>query len=129
MLIPALNHFKTMKCVSQFVSSFSILKISFMASVPLNFLLFFFYCPGTTPTPLSLRVRRALDHQDMPWQLRYIGQPEYGEVFLFKCLFVRRGGYLAKQIDLKVDVCMVFELENVSLNEAFEQPISFQVIK
>jgi len=33
----------------------------------------------TTPTPLSLRVRRALDHQDMPWQLRYIGQPEYGD--------------------------------------------------
>ncbi|XP_015524429.1 mediator of RNA polymerase II transcription subunit 18 [Neodiprion pinetum] len=29
--------------------------------------------------PLSLRVRRALDHQDMPWQLRYIGQPELGD--------------------------------------------------
>ncbi|XP_034233580.1 mediator of RNA polymerase II transcription subunit 18 [Thrips palmi] len=33
----------------------------------------------TTPTPLNLRVRRALDHQEMPWQLRYIGQPEYGD--------------------------------------------------
>lgn len=34
------------------------------------------------PTPevhLSLRVRRALDHADMPWQLRYIGQPELGD--------------------------------------------------
>lgn len=28
---------------------------------------------------LSLRVRRALDYQDMPWQLRYIGQPELGD--------------------------------------------------
>ncbi|XP_046740106.1 mediator of RNA polymerase II transcription subunit 18 [Diprion similis] len=28
---------------------------------------------------LLLRVRRALDHQDMPWQLRYIGQPELGD--------------------------------------------------
>lgn len=34
---------------------------------------------GTSPQPLlSLRVRRALDYQDMPWQLRYIGQPEMG---------------------------------------------------
>ncbi|CAH1401178.1 mediator of RNA polymerase II transcription subunit 18 [Halyomorpha halys] len=31
---------------------------------------------GTSPQPLLLRVRRALDYQDMPWQLRYIGQPE-----------------------------------------------------
>lgn len=30
------------------------------------------------PAPLSLRVRRALDCTDMPWQLRYIGQPELG---------------------------------------------------
>ncbi|XP_058801672.1 mediator of RNA polymerase II transcription subunit 18 [Phymastichus coffea] len=29
--------------------------------------------------PLFLRVRRALDYQDMPWQLRYIGQPELGD--------------------------------------------------
>ncbi|XP_043275527.1 mediator of RNA polymerase II transcription subunit 18 [Venturia canescens] len=29
--------------------------------------------------PLLLRVRRALDCQDMPWQLRYIGQPELGD--------------------------------------------------
>lgn len=30
------------------------------------------------PAPLSLRVRRALDSLDMPFQLRYIGQPELG---------------------------------------------------
>ncbi|XP_034939774.1 mediator of RNA polymerase II transcription subunit 18 [Chelonus insularis] len=29
--------------------------------------------------PLYLRVRRAMDHTDMPWQLRYIGQPELGD--------------------------------------------------
>lgn len=29
--------------------------------------------------PLLLRVRRALDYLDMPWQLRYIGQPELGD--------------------------------------------------
>ncbi|XP_011500368.1 PREDICTED: mediator of RNA polymerase II transcription subunit 18 [Ceratosolen solmsi marchali] len=29
--------------------------------------------------PLFLRVRRALDYPDMPWQLRYIGQPELGD--------------------------------------------------
>ncbi|XP_043258427.1 mediator complex subunit 18 isoform X1 [Colletes latitarsis] len=29
--------------------------------------------------PLLLHVRRALDYQDMPWQLRYIGQPELGD--------------------------------------------------
>ncbi|XP_017886070.1 mediator of RNA polymerase II transcription subunit 18 [Ceratina calcarata] len=29
--------------------------------------------------PLLLRVRRALDYQDMPWQLRYIGQHELGD--------------------------------------------------
>lgn len=29
--------------------------------------------------PLSLRVRRALDYPDMPWQLRYIGQSELGD--------------------------------------------------
>ncbi|XP_011314324.1 mediator of RNA polymerase II transcription subunit 18 [Fopius arisanus] len=29
--------------------------------------------------PLLLRVRRALDCTDMPWQLRYIGQPELGD--------------------------------------------------
>ncbi|EEB12857.1 conserved hypothetical protein [Pediculus humanus corporis] len=33
---------------------------------------------STMPAPLSLRVRRALDCTDMPWQLRYIGQPELG---------------------------------------------------
>ncbi|KAF4524431.1 hypothetical protein B566_EDAN013714 [Ephemera danica] len=34
---------------------------------------------GTSPQPLLLRVRRALDYPDMPWQLRYIGQPELGK--------------------------------------------------
>ncbi|KAF7998011.1 hypothetical protein HCN44_009409 [Aphidius gifuensis] len=29
--------------------------------------------------PLSLRVRRALDYPEMPWQLRYIGQHELGD--------------------------------------------------
>ncbi|RZF34930.1 hypothetical protein LSTR_LSTR011424 [Laodelphax striatellus] len=33
---------------------------------------------GSSPQPLLLRVRRALDTQDAPWQLRYIGQPELG---------------------------------------------------
>ncbi|CAB0019831.1 unnamed protein product [Nesidiocoris tenuis] len=31
---------------------------------------------GTQPQPLSLRVRRATDYPDMPFQLRYIGVPE-----------------------------------------------------
>ncbi|KAL1131798.1 hypothetical protein AAG570_011410 [Ranatra chinensis] len=31
---------------------------------------------GASPQPLLLRVRRALDYPDMPWQLRYIGQQE-----------------------------------------------------
>lgn len=31
------------------------------------------------PAPLLLRVRRALDCTDVPWQLRYIGQPELGK--------------------------------------------------
>ncbi|XP_047000255.1 mediator of RNA polymerase II transcription subunit 18 [Schistocerca americana] len=31
---------------------------------------------GTSAQPLLLRVRRALDYPDMPFQLRYIGQPE-----------------------------------------------------
>lgn len=30
------------------------------------------------PQPFLLRVRRALDHPDYPWQLRYLGQPELG---------------------------------------------------
>jgi len=29
--------------------------------------------------PFMLRVRRALDHPDYPWQLRYLGNPELGE--------------------------------------------------
>jgi hypothetical protein len=39
---------------------------------------------GTNLQPLLLRVRRALDYQDMPWQLRYIGQPEIGESLQIK---------------------------------------------
>jgi hypothetical protein len=42
-------------------------------------LIFIFGSGGTNLQPLLLRVRRALDYQDMPWQLRYIGQPEIGE--------------------------------------------------
>jgi hypothetical protein len=43
------------------------------------FSFFIFASGGTNLQPLLLRVRRALDYQDMPWQLRYIGQPEIGE--------------------------------------------------
>jgi hypothetical protein len=39
---------------------------------------------GTNLQPLLLRVRRALDYPDMPWQLRYIGQPEIGEFLQIK---------------------------------------------
>ncbi|CAL1265959.1 unnamed protein product [Larinioides sclopetarius] len=34
---------------------------------------------GPTGTPLILRARQALDHPEMPWHLRYIGQPEIGD--------------------------------------------------
>ncbi|XP_050536048.1 mediator of RNA polymerase II transcription subunit 18 isoform X1 [Daktulosphaira vitifoliae] len=34
---------------------------------------------SATPQPLTLRVRRAIDYLDMPYQLRYIGQPELGD--------------------------------------------------
>lgn len=37
--------------------------------------------PGGTPQQQQsflLRVRRALDHPEYPWQLRYLGQPELG---------------------------------------------------
>ena len=30
------------------------------------------------PQPFLLRVRRALDHPEYPWQLRYLGVPELG---------------------------------------------------
>ncbi|XP_063245079.1 mediator of RNA polymerase II transcription subunit 18 isoform X2 [Bacillus rossius redtenbacheri] len=33
----------------------------------------------STVQPMLLRVRRALDYQEMPWQLRYIGQNELGD--------------------------------------------------
>lgn len=35
-----------------------------------------------TPQPLTLRVRRAIDYLEMPYQLRYIGQPELGKINL-----------------------------------------------
>ncbi len=38
--------------------------------------------PGGTPQQQQsflLRVRRALDHPEYPWQLRYLGQPELGK--------------------------------------------------
>lgn len=36
---------------------------------------------GGDQTLITLRVRRAIDtiHHDMPWQLRYLGQPELGD--------------------------------------------------
>lgn len=40
-----------------------------------------FAIQGTTSQPLTLRIRRPLDPSlsgDIPWQLRYIGQPELG---------------------------------------------------
>lgn len=42
---------------------------------------FHFFRGAPQEQPLLLRVRRALDqnHADMPWQLRYIGQPELGD--------------------------------------------------
>ncbi|GBM25610.1 Mediator of RNA polymerase II transcription subunit 18 [Araneus ventricosus] len=38
-----------------------------------------FQIRGPTGTPLILRARQALDHPEMPWHLRYIGQPEIGD--------------------------------------------------
>jgi hypothetical protein len=52
----------------------------FNAAILENLIFYFnFASGGTNLQPLLLRVRRALDYQDMPWQLRYIGQPEIGE--------------------------------------------------
>ncbi|XP_047028274.1 mediator of RNA polymerase II transcription subunit 18 [Helicoverpa zea] len=34
--------------------------------------------PNQQAAPLMLRVRKALDYRDMPFQLRYIGQPDLG---------------------------------------------------
>ena len=41
------------------------------------------YSQGTTSVPLNLRLRRTIDPAiastgEVPWQLRYIGQPEIG---------------------------------------------------
>ncbi len=47
--------------------------------------------PGGTPQqqqPFLLRVRRALDHPEYPWQLRYLGQPELGRFNKFMDLLV-----------------------------------------
>lgn len=43
--------------------------------------LFGFFRGSPQEQPLLLRVRRTLDpsYADMPWQLRYIGQPELGD--------------------------------------------------
>lgn len=38
-----------------------------------------FQIRGPTATPLVLRARQALDHPEMPWHLRYVGQPEIGD--------------------------------------------------
>lgn len=38
-----------------------------------------FQTRGSTGTPLVLRARQALDHPEMPWHLRYVGQPEVGD--------------------------------------------------
>ncbi|XP_015926623.1 mediator of RNA polymerase II transcription subunit 18 [Parasteatoda tepidariorum] len=38
-----------------------------------------FQIRGSTGTPLVVRARQALDHPEMPWHLRYIGQPEIGD--------------------------------------------------
>lgn len=38
-----------------------------------------FQTRGPTGTPLVLRARQALDHPEMPWHLRYVGQPEVGD--------------------------------------------------
>lgn len=48
----------------------------------------FYFLGNATPQPLTLRVRRAIDYLDMPYQLRYIGQPELGKICTI-CLFVR----------------------------------------
>lgn len=42
---------------------------------------YFIYLGSATPQPLTLRVRRAIDYLDMPYQLRYIGQPELGKIY------------------------------------------------
>ena len=34
--------------------------------------------PGPQSQGVTLRVRRALSKPNLPWQLRYIGQPELG---------------------------------------------------
>lgn len=36
--------------------------------------------PGPTSQGVMLRVRRAVDHPELPYQLRYVGFPEIGEI-------------------------------------------------
>lgn len=38
-----------------------------------------FQIRAPTGTPLSVRARQSLDSPQMPWQLRYVGQPEVGD--------------------------------------------------
>ncbi|XP_066586237.1 mediator of RNA polymerase II transcription subunit 18 isoform X2 [Prorops nasuta] len=67
--------------------------------------------------PLLLRVRRALDYQDMPWQLRYIGQPELGDksrpTIVRSCRldfeYIARG-YMFRKGRMKVTVSKIFKM-------------------
>uniref|UniRef100_G3MRG3 Mediator of RNA polymerase II transcription subunit 18 n=1 Tax=Amblyomma maculatum TaxID=34609 RepID=G3MRG3_AMBMU len=38
-----------------------------------------FQIRGSTGTPLTVRARQSLDSPQMPWHLRYLGQPEVGD--------------------------------------------------
>ncbi|CAN8026528.1 unnamed protein product [Ixodes persulcatus] len=38
-----------------------------------------FQIRGPTSAPLSVRARQSLDSPQMPWHLRYVGQPEVGD--------------------------------------------------
>lgn len=69
---------------------FSISNVYFSVHVlcPLHIILNIIFILGSvTPQPLTLRVRRAIDYLDMPYQLRYIGQPELGK-FRVQCISV-----------------------------------------
>ncbi|KAK2190504.1 hypothetical protein NP493_78g07038 [Ridgeia piscesae] len=38
-----------------------------------------YHLKGVGVQPMVFRVRRALDHPDSPWHVRYVGQPEIGD--------------------------------------------------
>ena len=38
--------------------------------------------PGPASQGVMLRVRRAMDYPDLPYQLRYVGYPELGKCFM-----------------------------------------------